>query len=474
VGVNKHTTLELKIEQDFGFAKGVSITGWQYVTGHAQFNQDSSPYGDVVTDLVQRDRNLSQELQLISSDDAPYASRFNWIVGGFFMDDNAGYGPNAKLAGIAEGFPTAFVPSSFFLNLTDNVRTTSFAGYAQGTALIAADTHLTLGARYTEDKRLFTGGVYFSSAIPQIGGLPVCAAAPIACPTTSSTPGAERSWPMGTYRVALDHEFTEGVMGYLSWNRGVKSGQFDTFGTAAGGPVNNPPVNPEVLKSVEAGLKSEWFDRHLQVNLSAFHYDVKNLQFAVIVAGGTKLINAAAAKVNGGELSVKVIPVSHLTLSAGLSVIYGHYDSFENAPDYFPPNAYYLGSQIPTPACRLNGQYTCNASGLDLVRAPHYSGNLAADYVIPSSVGDFDLNANWSYTDSFFWFPDQSMRQPVVNLFNASVKWTNPSRRYDLRLWGANLSGAQYYSDGSESIAFGQQFTPEPPRTFGFTAGMHF
>ena len=94
--------------------------------------------------------------------------------------------------------------------------------------------------------------------------------------------------------------------------------------------------------------------------------------------------------------------------------------------------------------------------------------------MIPSSVGDFDLNANWSYTDSFFWFPDQSMRQPVVNLFNASVKWTNPSRRYDLRLWGANLSGAQYYSDGSESIAYGQQFTPEPPRTFGFTAGMHF
>jgi iron complex outermembrane receptor protein len=157
-----------------------------------------------------------------------------------------------------------------------------------------------------------------------------------------------------------------------------------------------------------------------------------------------------------------------------LSVLYGHYDSFENAPDYVPPNAYYSGSQIPTPACTPNGQYTCNASGLDLIRAPHYSGNLAADYVIPSSVGDFDLNANWSYTDSFFWFPDQSMRQPVVNLFNASVKWTNPSRRYDLRLWGANLSGAQYYSYGSESIAYGQQFSPEPPRTFGFTAGMHF
>src|SRR5579863_2840588 len=123
------------------------------MTGFTRFNQDGSAYGDVVTYQPQRDRNLSQELRLISPDDASYASRFNWIVGAFYLDDNAGYGPNAKLAGIAEGFPTAFVPSSYFLNLTDNVRTTSFAGYVQGTALIAADTHLTLGARYTVDKR---------------------------------------------------------------------------------------------------------------------------------------------------------------------------------------------------------------------------------------------------------------------------------------------------------------------------------
>ena len=474
VSVNKHTTLELKAEQEFGFAKGVSITGWQNMTGFAQFNQDGSAYGDINTNLVQRDRNFSQELQLISPDDASYASRFNWIVGAFYMDDNAGYGPNAKLAGIAEGLPIALVPPSYYLNLTDNVRTTSIAGYMHGTALIAADTHLTLGARYTVDKRLFTGGVWFSDAIPKVGGLPVCDVVPIACPTTPATPGASHRWPMWMYRAALDHEFTDDVMGYVSWNRGVKSGQFDTFGTAAGGPANNPPVNPEVLKSVEAGMKSQWLDHHLQVNLSAFHYNVQNLQMATIVAGGTKLINAASAEVNGGELSVKVIPMNHLTLSGGLSILYGHYDSFKNAPDYFPPNAYYAGSNIASPSCTPNGTYSCNASGLDLIRAPHYGANFAADYVIPSSVGAFDLNANVSYTDSFYWFPDESMKQPVVNLLNASVKWTNPSRRYDLRLWGANLTGAEYYSFGSETIAYGQQFSPEPPRTFGITAGMHF
>jgi iron complex outermembrane receptor protein len=474
VAVNKHTTLELKAEQEFGFAKGVSITGWQTMTGFAQFNQDGSAYGDIDSDLDQRDRNLSEELQLISQDDAIYASRFNWIVGVFYMDDNAGYGPNAKLAGIAEGFPTSLVPTTYYLNLTDNVRTTSIAGYIQGTALIAPDTHLTWGARYTVDKRQFTGGVWFSDAIPEVGGLPACDVVPIACPTSSVTPGAFRRWPMGTYRVALDHEFNDDVMGYVSWNRGVKSGQFDTFGTAAGGPINNPPVNPEVLKSVEGGVKSEWLDHHLQVNLSAFHYNVQNLQMAIIVAGGTKLINAASAELNGGEIAVKVIPMNQLTLSGGLSILFGHYESFNNAPDYFPPNSYYAGSNIASTSCTSNGAYSCNASGLDLIRAPHYGASFAADYVIPSSAGDFDFNANASYTDSFYWFPDESMRQPVVNLLNASVKWTDPSRRYHLRLWGANLTGAEYYSFGAETIAYGQQFSPAPPRTFGIAAGVHF
>jgi iron complex outermembrane receptor protein len=474
VSAIQHTTLELKAEQELGFAKAASITGWQNMTGFAKFNQDGSAYGDIDTDLLQRDRNLSQELQLLTPNDASYASQFNWIVGAFYMDDNAGYGPNAQLAGVAEGLPTALVPPSYYINLTDNVRTTSIAGYLQETAFVAAHTHLSLGARYTVDTRLFTGGVWFSDAIPEVGGLPVCDAAPVACPTTPATSGAAHRWPMATYRTALDHEFTDDLMGYISWNRGVKSGQFDTFGTAFSGPVNSPPVNPEVLKSVEAGLKSEWLDHHLQVNLSAFHYHVQDLQMAIIVAGGTRLINAAAAQVNGGEFSVKVIPMNHLTLTGGLSILEGQYASFDNAPDYFPSNAYYAGSVIASPSCTPNGTYTCNASGLDLIRAPHYGAHLAADYVIASSMGEFALNTNVSYTDSFYWSPDESLRQPVVNLFNASIKWSNPSRRFDVRLWGANLTDAEYYSDGSETIAYGQQFSPAPPRTFGVTAGMHF
>ncbi len=234
---------------------------------------------------------------------------------------------------------------------------------------------------------------------------------------------------MRTYRVALDHEFTDDLMGYVSWNRGVKSGQFDTFGTPAGGPTNNPPVNPEVLKSIEAGLKSEWLNHHVQVDMSVFHYNVQNLQMAIIVAGGTKLINAASAEVNGGELAVKVIPMNRLTLSGGLSILYGHYDSFKNAPDYFPPNAYYAGSNIAAPSCTPNGTYTCNASGLDASAPPHYGANLAAER--DSEFRRLRPQCECVVHGLVPLVPGESMKQPVVNLLNASVKWTHPSRRYE-------------------------------------------
>jgi iron complex outermembrane receptor protein len=455
VAVNKHDTVELRVDQDLSFAKAVSITGWQKMTGFAQFNQDGSPYADVFTKLYQTGRDVSQEFQLLNPDSAGYASWLTWIVGGFFMSDHSGYS-NAQLQGFSFGLPIQYVPPSYYIDLTDNVTTTSYAGYAQGTAEVFPDTHLTLGIRYTQDHRVFSGGIALS---PALGGT-------VLNYTSPNAPGAQKTWDMPTYRASLDHEFTDDIMGYVSFNRGEKSGQYDTFGTAAAGPIANPPVNPEILKAYEIGVKSEFLNNTLQLNAAAFHYDISNLQFAEIVAGGTKLLNAAAATENGGELTFDAIVAKNLTVSGGLSVLYGHYTSFTNAPDYF------VGSPFAGP-CPANGPDSCNAAGADMIRAPHYSTNLNADYVVPTPQGDFDLNANWSYTDTFQWFPDGSLQQPAVNLINTSVLWTEPGGKIDIRLWASNVNGAKYYSFGSESIGFGKQFSSAAPRTYGITLGVH-
>jgi iron complex outermembrane receptor protein len=275
---------------------------------------------------------------------------------------------------------------------------------------------------------------------------------------------------MLTYRGELTHQFTDDIMAYVSYNRGVKSGQFDTFGTAETGPIISPPVAPEILKAWELGVKSEYFDDRLRLNADAFHYDITNLQFAIIVPGGTKLINAAGATENGGEFDATLIPITNLTLDASMAVMYGHYTSFLHAPDYFIGQPGQSNCPINTDP---NFPNSCNAKGFSMVRTPHYTAHFAADYDIPSSVGDFDLNVNYTFTDTWQWFPDGSLEQPATNIVNASVTWTNPTGMFDVRLWADNVGSDKYYSFGSESIGLGKQFSPAPPRTIGITLGAH-
>ena len=82
-----------------------------------------------------------------------------------------------------------------------------------------------------------------------------------------------------TWRLALDHQFTPDVLGYVSDNRGFKSGAFNTS------VYTQPAVKPEVLDAYEIGLKSEYFDHRFRANLAAYYYQYKDLQVTELVAG---------------------------------------------------------------------------------------------------------------------------------------------------------------------------------------------
>jgi iron complex outermembrane receptor protein len=379
----------------------------------------------------------------------------NWIAGAYYLHDDAGY-PNAILRGSAFGFPES-TPTDQALDLRDNVDTRSVAGFGQGTVKLLPNLNITAGARYTKDTRIFSGGVYFTPAVPMDGDDPACVSAPYACPTSANSPGAQHSWDLNAYRASIDYHVTEKAMVYFAFNQGAKSGEYDTFGTAISGPVADPPVSPEKLRAYELGMKSEWNDRHLKINVAAFHYDAANLQLATIVAGNTKLLNAAGADINGVEVDCTAIVINNLTITSGLSIQRGRYTKFPDAPAYFNP---------PTDSI--------NAAGSPTVHTPEYTASIAADYLVRRSFGAFDWNANFTKTASFEFFPDRTLQQPTTDIFNASVIWTHPSQRYDVRIWGANITGDRYYSFGSESQGLGKQFSPAPPATFGLTLGLHF
>src|SRR5262249_34431373 len=80
-------------------------------------------------------------------------------------------------------------------------------------------------------------------------------------------------------KAQVDFHLSDGLLAYVSYNRGVKGGGFtaplfpDTIADIT--PLR---FRPEKLTSYEAGLKSEFLDHTLRFNAAAYYYDYSDYQ----------------------------------------------------------------------------------------------------------------------------------------------------------------------------------------------------
>jgi iron complex outermembrane receptor protein len=217
-GLSEQWGVSLTIEHNFGPAQFRSMTAYRHVDAELAFDADNSPSDLFFLDFPEQEsEHVTQEFHLLS----PEASSFDWIVGLFYMDRQADYNP-LMLSG------AAFPPGG--LNFFDRWDTESIAGFAQTTFGLPfwRDTHLTLGGRYTEDTQKFSIDLFLAGP-----GIPIASA------------DDKETFSKATWRVVLDHQFNDSIMGYVSYDRGFKSGTYNLVDTTA------TPIKPEVLDAFE-------------------------------------------------------------------------------------------------------------------------------------------------------------------------------------------------------------------------------
>src|SRR3546814_19890774 len=73
---------------------------------------------------------------------------------------------------------------------------------------------------------------------------------------------------------------------------------------------------PEYMKAIEVGVKSQLFDRRLQVNTSLYRNKYDNLQFQIFGPFGPQAFNADGATVQGIELEIRAAPTDWLQFDA--------------------------------------------------------------------------------------------------------------------------------------------------------------
>lgn len=333
--------------------------------------------------------------------------------------------------------------------LYNNQDDESVALFAQGYVNVTDALKLTAGVRWTDQKktmtianRAFLGGDYLGPWVYE----------------TQSAKWQHWGWRFGLdYRITPDHFF------YLSYVRGAHSGGF------SGRTVVLQPYGPEKVDTIEAGIKTNWLNNHVRFNLSAFTTTYRDLQVDTLTYLGntsiSTIVNAGKAKMDGVEAELTVVPVEGLTLAGNLSYLKARYKQF---------------------MCDIDGQALLpedyvDCTGLKLRNAPKWQAGARVTYDFALGGGTATLFGGWTHTSP----RETDTRNALVghvrtlDLFDASAKWGPDNGRWNVTLWGKNLTNEKYRASGyyaavAGSAGFENFVSLGAPREWGVSFGFDF
>lgn len=368
---------------------------------------------------------FSHELRLASLPGGllSFDNRLNWQLGVYYFRDDSERedkfirGEDGLFAAIAGGLGSVPPFSVMPVAITDvfdvEIETTSTALFGQGTFDVTDKLALTLGLRYTEDKKDMRYDATTSAiAVP-----------PVPVPFTLTD---DLEFSATDYRFAVDYHFLDNLMGYASYSRGFKSGGVQSSVGVASAAL---PFDEEVLKALEFGFKSRWLDNHVQLNVSAFRYVYEDQQVLTsLLVGGTPVPitdNVASSTMYGAEMDAAVFISEQLAITANYSYLDATYDEY------------------------LQAATGADLSGNQMIYTPEHSYNLGVSYLMPlGEFGELDLRADYSWKDNVYYDVDNTRdlgeqnAQGVINL-SGSLSWGD-NGRYALTVFCNNCADKDY------------------------------
>lgn len=384
---NEDSTLERNLAQLSGKARWqndnvsiVSVTGYRYSKLEEFGDIDATILDIIDQDISETSKQFTQELRIASENGGAYTfeDRMSWIIGGYYLHDSSDrsdtfiLGPDSLPAFL---YLLAGGTDTILNTLLLDSKTESYAFFGQVSVALTPALNFTAGLRYSHDKK---HGIY--SGLTNIPGTLL-----IFFPFEFDL---RRTWSSVDPKFTLDYHFSDDAMAFITYSTGYKGGGFQW---AVTDPLLAQRVfDPEEVRYYEAGLKTQWLNRRLTVNIAAFYNDYKDLQVQRIVAtstGGASgvITNAANSTIKGFELEVLARPLPELLLSFGYGYLDAQYDDyvFDEFIDY---------------------------SDTRMVRSPKHTLNAAVDYTIPVRDSDeISVRADWSYSSSYFHEPGEAM-----------------------------------------------------------------
>ena len=307
--------------------------------------------------------------------------------------------------------------------LGGDVDNTNYAAFAQADYHLNQAWTLTAGGRLTREEK----SVQIATFFPVTAGSR-CDFATGVCafnfpgPAFPGAPGSE-TWDHFTPKLGVQWRPDDNMLVYGHWTRGVRSGGYNIRNTSFVVPPG--PYGPELQDAFEIGMKSDWLDQRLRVNVAAFYNSIDDIQRDINQTDPVAVVvqvtrNTADATIKGFELEFAGAPTDDLVLFANVGYLDGRYDAIYFDLDGGGIGASDLALNIP----RLSKwSYAIGAT---------YTRNLPGDFLLRLRT-DYGYRSPAAYTDS-----NTAYLAPIEDL-SASATVTLPGGHWSFSLYGRNL-----------------------------------
>ena len=392
---------------------------------------------------VVKTQQMSFEARIASDQSRP----FYYQVGGFLWhSDNKQDFTRRDITCASSTLPVDPITGGQPCNLDDTVNTlfptassasdvnsSNYAVFGQATYRLSDMFAITGGLRYTWDELSFTHirapGVNATTGLPATGpgvsGNPAGGTIASGGNGTNVSSGSSSNSNLSGKAVV---QFTPSrdIMLYGSYTRGYKGPAFNVFFNHTA-PTNAVPIDEETSDAFEVGLKSQFLNNKVQLNLAGFtvQYDGFQANNFVLLNGAvvTNLTNAGTVKSQGFEADFTAVPVTGLTLRASAAYADAKVKRFNPNPLTNAPDA---------------------RDGTRLPLAPKFTYTLGADYERP--VGNMVVYLNTDYRHVSKQYSDLGESGPIdaYGQWNASLGLSDADDKYRLTFYLRNITDESY------------------------------
>ena len=301
-------------------------------------------------------------------------------------------------------------------------------------------------------------------------------------PDGFATRAYDHSWQATTGTAGLQWDPTPGTMLYARYSRGYLMGGFNSGVTSVLGAF--PFTDAEHDNDYEVGIKKDFFNKTLQVNLALFWEDLDGFQAPLTVANNTgglavsqsQYVNIPKSVSRGFELETTWIPIDHLNVLFNYAFNDAYIKTLKNIIDPTDPEAVASGAKPLTPLATCTGtsatspNANANPNALcdvftGMVQRPQdLSGNslpqnarnkvaLAVTYAFEFEAGTLTPEVSYIWRDKQYGnlFERSYNEAPSWDQTDLRLSWKDKDNKYSIIAFVKNVFDQLGYDGGASS-----------------------